>query len=405
MKEIEQEELFEENQKYQDNKIAIKDRKILVVSWYVVIAIGIIIGSFFCIKEYANLKRYSVAVEKYDEGNYAEAKDIFSKLLDYKESSTYFTDCQYQIATLAFKSGEYSKAVEVFTQLEEYKDSAEYLTECSYRIAILDLESGKYNEAIDVFSKLNDYKDSAEYLKKAVFERKYANFNVNIDTDPQYYEGAGLKTIEEVEEAMSAFLYGDWFNKETGEKITVSGEQIGARPYGVNYATATGGTVVVNFYYLDEPEKTYDIANLFEEFEYIDMRVSTLHITGKDTNEEYWFYSMTAEDYNALVEQNAQAFAQRQYYTDDEIIQNAFSVFKSKIGGNYSGAGKLYHSANYSDAKVVYYWESKTYICTFVGKYSTNIFDIYGTSTKTYFVSAEYRDTGSGLMMLSFDLS
>ena len=273
--------------------------------------------------------------------------------------------------------------------------------------ALNTFENSEYSKAIEAFTKLGDYKNSAELLQKAVFERKYSSYNINVDIDPLYFEEAGIKTAEEVEAEMSALLYGEWYAEETGEKISVNSEQINARAYGINYATHTGGTIVVNFYYLDEPEKTYNIANTGLWFDYIDMRVSALRITLNDPNiyEESLFYSITAEEYNTLVEQDAQAAAKQQRYSNEAVIQKAFSVFKNRIGGNYSGAGKLYHSSSYSDANVVYYWESKTYVCTFIGKYSTNIFDVFGTSTKTYVVSAEYRDTGSDLMMLSFDIS
>ena len=430
----------------QNNKAMTKNRKkiILTVFLSIILAICAIAIAFFSSNEYSRITNYNSAIKKYEAGNYAEAKALFLSLSEYKDSSEYLSECSYQIAIDNFNNGEYSKALDEFSELGDYKNSADYLLECLYEIAIVDFDNGEYaiaadtfselvnykksadylleclyqiaivdldndeyDNAIETFLELENYKDSSEYLHKAILERKYANLNVNIDIDPIYFDMAGINSAEEVEDCMSAFIYGVWFSKETGKEFMIDFQQINDRPYAVNYATITGGTVVVNFYYLDEPGNNYNISNHWQEFEYIDVHISTLSIsqTNSENNEVDTLYSISLEEYNSFNEENSQAAARQQNYTDDEIIQKAFSTFKNKIGGNYSGAGKLYHTANYSDAYVSYDWASKTYSCTFIGKYTTNIFDIFGTSTQTYFVSAEFLDTGSGLELLYFNIA
>ena len=314
----------------------------------------------------------------------------------------------YSAAVSKYESGDYAGAEALFSSISDYRDAAEYLTECSYQRAISNLEEGDFERAIPTFEALGDYQGAAGYLEEAKRLRKYAVFNEGIDTEAELYRDIALTTPEAVEGAMEESIYGEWYDAQTGELLTVDAFRVGGRDYGVKSATRLDGWTSVECYYIDEPAQEFQLAPYFEFFDYIGQRVETLDMfdpSGEAGSGERSFRSVNQEEYSALAAQNEEAERNQPAYTDSEIIDMTFSTFKNKIRGNYSGAGVLYHTASYSDAYVTYDWTSRTYVCTLMGEYSTNAFDFWGTSTQTYFVSAEYLDTGSGLATVSFSIS
>lgn len=89
-------------------------------------------------------------------------------------------------------------------------------------------------------------------------------------------------------------------------------------------------------------------------------------------------------------------------YSDSEVIEAAFQAFKNKRKGTYQGAQSLYHGSDYENAYVQYDSATKTYTCTMTCTYSTNIFNIWGNSTSTYYVTVRLLDTGSGLSVVGY---
>lgn len=92
-------------------------------------------------------------------------------------------------------------------------------------------------------------------------------------------------------------------------------------------------------------------------------------------------------------------------YSNEEVIGYVFDIFSDDIGSYYSGVDRMYTSTSYSDAYVEFDGRSRTYTCTMIGEFTSNIFDIWGTSTQTYFVYAELRETDDGLKLTYFDVS
>ena len=344
------------------------DRKKSKVPLLVVVGIFVVVIGYFSFRAISKMTTYNSAVEKYEHSSYVEAEELF-------------------------------------TSLGDYKDASEYVTECQYQQAIKDLEAGYYEEAIVTFTRLGEYEDSISYLEKAVSERKYAKFNLEIDVNSEIYKDTALRTPEEVEAALTESIYGEWYSADTNEKIIVDYYKIGDRDYGINSAQYLDGWITVDFHYADDLERKFTISPYFESFNYIDQWIDTLFIYSAESEEEYLYRSVSQEEYDNLVALNAEVEAQQPMYTDDEIIQKTFATFKNRIKGNYSGAGVLYHSADYSNAYVEYDWLTQTYYCSMTGEYSTNVFDFWGTSTQTYFINAVFVDTGTGLSVVSFSIS
>lgn len=94
-----------------------------------------------------------------------------------------------------------------------------------------------------------------------------------------------------------------------------------------------------------------------------------------------------------------------QQFSNDAVIEKTFNAFRSKIRSKYSGPEILYHSASYSDAYVTFDAGTGKYTCSMTATYNTNIFDIFGTSTSTYFVNAELADSNGNLVITHINIS
>lgn len=89
---------------------------------------------------------------------------------------------------------------------------------------------------------------------------------------------------------------------------------------------------------------------------------------------------------------------------NNTVLETVFSTVKKKISGAYSGAQVLYHSASYSNGYVSYNPNNGIYSCSMTAEYCTNIFDIWGTSTSTYFVNAELIESNGKLTITKIDI-
>ena len=91
-------------------------------------------------------------------------------------------------------------------------------------------------------------------------------------------------------------------------------------------------------------------------------------------------------------------------FSDNAVCDKVFASFKKKIQGGYSGAEILYHSSSYSDGYVTYDPGRCTYSCSMTAQYCSNIFDMWGTSTSTYFVTAELAEKNGSLVLIKMDI-
>lgn len=310
---------------------------------------------------------------------------------------------QYSSAIIAFNNEDYVEAEKIFTTLSGYKDADDYVIECKYQNAIIDLENEQYENALAVFESLENYKDTQDYTDKALFGRKYAMLDSGDDASPERLEVL-LTSPEEVESALESNFYQTWYDYNTGEELQFNRYWLNGNYYGIKEAADIDGYISLTCYYMDNPGQDISMSIEYDYFDYIDEVVDRLYLYDNDSNYTQ-YYLITPQEYDELVALNEEAMNSQPNYSDDTIIEKTFSTFKSKIRGNYSGASVLYHSSSYSDAYVSYDRQSRTYTCTLNAKYSTNAFDFWGTSTQTYFVTAQFLDTGSDLAMISFNIS
>ena len=79
--------------------------------------------------------QYKKPTELYEQGNYAEAGEIFSKLGNYEDSADKANECKYQEASALLQNSDYDAAKELFSALGDYGDSADKVKFCDYKKA------------------------------------------------------------------------------------------------------------------------------------------------------------------------------------------------------------------------------------------------------------------------------
>lgn len=107
--------------------------------------------------------QYKKATELYEQGNYAEAGEIFSKLGNYEDSADKANECKYQEASALLQNSDYDAAKELFSALGDYGDSADKVKFCDYKKAEKLLADDDYDAAKAIFSALGSYENSFHF--------------------------------------------------------------------------------------------------------------------------------------------------------------------------------------------------------------------------------------------------
>ena len=125
-------------------------------------------------------QEYEAAVALYNAGEFERARNAFSQLIGYKDSSSYLNKCKkaindqdYDAALALYNNGKYQEAMSSFKSLNGYKDSKEMIEKCqtiindpNYDAALALYNDGKYEEAIAAFTALDGYKDSVAQINE-----------------------------------------------------------------------------------------------------------------------------------------------------------------------------------------------------------------------------------------------
>lgn len=302
----------------------------------------------------------------------------------------------YEQAVAYHTEGNYKEAIPIFEKLKDYENSQELYVEATYKDAVQELDNGNYQDAILTFEKLGEYEDAESYLKQARLMQKYSMFT------NMYYDWGGwvgnTESMETAENILADVLYGKWYKETTNEELTIDYYTITENVYLLKEGYCDGVTNEIWFKvaFLNETTEDTTIEIWYEYFNYIGEAIKYLSIG------DGYYMSVTDEEYKELCRQEEEAYARQQWYSDNDIITKTADLLKSKVGSRYSGADRLYHNVTYSDAYVEYDWKTRTYTCTMIGIYNTNVFDFFGTSKQTYHVTAMYKHTDSGLAVLQF---
>ena len=117
--------------------------------------------------------RYRDAIDRYNDGNFDAAIEMFYELGDYEDSAELFTRSHYMAAITRMEAGNYEEALPRFIKLGDYEDCPQRVTECRYQLAIAAFEQGDYPQAESEFLEFTDYRKSAEYLRQINWMKFY----------------------------------------------------------------------------------------------------------------------------------------------------------------------------------------------------------------------------------------
>ncbi len=133
--------------------------------------------------------RYKAAEKLYSEGKLSEAKEAFSKLDGYKNSSALALKCGYENALFLMKNEDYSHAADAFTALNGYADSNFLAAECMIKMAEEQAEKGDLALASSIYAaagkpelilpaaekKAADLAENGDYFAAADISAEYAD--------------------------------------------------------------------------------------------------------------------------------------------------------------------------------------------------------------------------------------
>ncbi len=348
---------------------------------------------------------YSEAEQMFQDKKYKEALTVFEALGTYSDSAAYVEKCKYSDAVQMFQDKKYKEALSVFEALGTYSDSAAYVKKCKYSDAEQMFQDKKYKEALSVFEALGTYSDSAAYVNKCKTQIKFSKFDFSGENYQGFYSiyGGGDKIANaDAAEKKLSFLYGTWYD-ENDNKFEITSTLLNGKEYGV---CAIGFMSALIYFYDDENSilrfaVSGDMilgANLF----------CYPSATASSATEMY--RSVTSAEMDAEIARIQEEQQKIPNYSDSEVIDLASSKTEEKLRGmyralGYSGAEMIYHVYQVNSSSVSYDWTTRTYTCYLYVSYSTNIFDVFGTSTSYYDVVATYEDTGAGLVSTGFSIS
>lgn len=134
----------------------------------------------------------------------------------------------YKKATELYNNGQYAEAAEIFTELGDYEDSADMVLACQYGEAKALYEAGNYEGALGKFEGIREYENSAEYIAKAEHEimvMTYADVLEQLEENDWYYNGGTDNKLNRISfsgtDVTISYVFFDGNGKHEGEDITV----------------------------------------------------------------------------------------------------------------------------------------------------------------------------------------
>lgn len=107
---------------------------------------------------------YVAAVEVYNSGQFAEARNLFLALGEYEDSAALAKRCDYHLAVQLYKDGKFPEAIAALEKLGDYEDCQELITHSNYQIALQLKETRDYDAAQAAFEALEGYENSAKHI-------------------------------------------------------------------------------------------------------------------------------------------------------------------------------------------------------------------------------------------------
>ena len=185
-------------------------------------AIAICTFAFVYFKFIRPGQQYSKALTAMENGNYQEAKEIFTSLGDYQDSQKMLKECEneivYQEAISLEENKQYEEAIKLFISLRTYKGSSTHAEKARVKYIEQLYEQADYKKAFDILSDSSDigpndqlfrlvvYAYAEECLKKAEYEDAIVLFELISDyrdsqdkiNEAKYSYASSHKDVEDV---------------------------------------------------------------------------------------------------------------------------------------------------------------------------------------------------------------
>ena len=339
----------------------------------------------------------------------------------------------YNSAMKLKQSGNYEEAIAAFNALGEYQDAPDQSKDCSYQMLVdqynaINMEStpsGDLNavrdtrELMNQFKNLGDYADATTYYDNCIKFLQYAEYNPNdnlgylAQSEAMDLTSTSEKDVKDQIEAMSGLALYDWQNSD--KEFTITSDTINGIHYQVlgGYSGNNGGSdagcnkfVIA----LRGIEDTNQVVNLVISYDEVTGNDCATVIDKDSSTILTSAYTMTSTQYKqAKAEQEAAIAAATPAYTDAQI-QDKVKERATQWCNNAAnvGANAMFYTAIIDDCTVEYDENAKTYTAYFNAEYNdmfSMIGNMYGGGQNIVFSGiAVYRDTGSGLVLESFNV-
>ena len=113
---------------------------------------------------------YFVGNININQGNYAEAIEIYESLGDFGDSEQQIMKANYLYGCQLLESKKYEQASESFLNAITYEDANEKYIECIYNIGVQQYDAGDYESAFYSFTVAGDFGDSEQYMERISYK-------------------------------------------------------------------------------------------------------------------------------------------------------------------------------------------------------------------------------------------
>lgn len=137
-----------------------------------------------------NALDYRDAIDLYNNGDYAQAAEIFAQLEDFEDSARMETLCRYWIAVQTMESGNYEAAISLLEAMNGYDDTPERIVECKYQLALASFAQDDLDPAEYYFQQVADYRQAPEYLRQITWQKFFdilIEFPLTAEVDGKTY--------------------------------------------------------------------------------------------------------------------------------------------------------------------------------------------------------------------------
>lgn len=314
----------------------------------------------------------------------------------------------YSKATKMMEKENYTGAMEILKDLD-YKKSDELYTECQYRYGIQLFEEGKNLECMEVLQEVWNYSDDVEeYIYQASLNEKYKDYDeVNSDMTSEELETLLAKGNEvggtyadgtQYYGCYYNYNYDEYANPDVKQYITFYSDDLDGKFFYITkaeYVDVPSQLTSVGFYgyFVDDPDTTVSVSILAYTF----MNEPNYEMILDYDQDSY--FSMDPETYTYYQ-------TLMPIFSDDEIISATFNLFKTRAKNAYQTgtASDFYHNCTYSNASVSYDYDTQIYTCKMKASYNTNVFNFFGTNTRTYNVTAYFENYGSSPTLIDYTI-